>query len=225
MPTALCLFTGLFPPTSAVEGINSVPSVCLLLSALTGESFDLQTWNLAWGMTLVTARMSLKIKVATLKKVNFELFDGVTCVDCADPFCHVIWGHVMSQRDVMWRHSVTSWPHLMTLRQEYWQGWHVVGGCINTPAFSFALFWVHSTIVLNSTMSFISSVQDPQAQVCGSMVNLVNHHWHMICNHREKKTNKCIEVNLTYFIKTWIRYLVGKKRFTSEKIQTTLACL
>ncbi len=34
--------------------------------------------------------------------------------------------------------------------------------------------------MLSSSMSFFGNVQDPEAQVSGSMVNLVNHQWHMI---------------------------------------------
>ncbi len=47
----------LFPPASAVEGIKSVPSVCesvcLLVTALTAEPFDLGSRNLVGGMTLI----------------------------------------------------------------------------------------------------------------------------------------------------------------------------
>ncbi len=59
----------LFPPASAVEGIKSVPSVCvcvsvcLSVSALTAEPFDIQTRNLVEALTLQISRMSLKVKV------------------------------------------------------------------------------------------------------------------------------------------------------------------
>ncbi len=56
-----------FPPASAVEGIKSVPSVCesvcLLVSALTAQSFDLGSRNSVWGLTFIKSRPSLKVKV------------------------------------------------------------------------------------------------------------------------------------------------------------------
>ncbi len=45
--------------------------------------------------------MSSKVKVTMLKNVNFGLFDCMTCVDCADPFCYEILGYVMSRCDIM----------------------------------------------------------------------------------------------------------------------------
>ena len=65
----ICLWSqnSLFPPVSAVEGIKSVPSVCvcvcLLVSALPAEPFNMRTQNLQELLTLTTTRMSLKVKV------------------------------------------------------------------------------------------------------------------------------------------------------------------
>ncbi len=57
----------LFPPASAVEGIKSVrcvcASVCLLVSALTGEPCDVLTQNFVDKSTLTISRMSCKVKV------------------------------------------------------------------------------------------------------------------------------------------------------------------
>ncbi len=39
------------------------PCVCLLVSALTAEPFDIQTRNLVEALTLIISRMSSKIKV------------------------------------------------------------------------------------------------------------------------------------------------------------------
>ena len=52
---------------------------------------------------MITARMSSKVKGQGrhIGKCEFRIFNGVTCVDCVDPFCHDILGHVMSRRDVM----------------------------------------------------------------------------------------------------------------------------
>ncbi len=56
-----------FPPVSAVEGIKSVPSVCVCVcasvSSLAAELFDVRTQNLEWGSTLTISRMSLQVKV------------------------------------------------------------------------------------------------------------------------------------------------------------------
>ena len=56
-----------FPPASAVEGIKSVPSVCVCVcvsvSALMAEPFDIQNQNLVEALTLIIFRMSLKVKV------------------------------------------------------------------------------------------------------------------------------------------------------------------
>ncbi len=77
-----------------------------------------------------------KVKVARLKNVIFGCSYGVTCVYCTEPFCYDIRCHVTSRRDVMWRHGVTSWHHLTTFGQEYWQRGHIAGGRVNAQAFS-----------------------------------------------------------------------------------------
>ncbi len=92
MPT--CIY---FPPASAVEGIKSVRSVCLcvcpLFSAITGEPFNVRTWNSAGGMTLMTARMSVKVKVigqrsrsARWKTWVFDFLMVWPVQKCAHPF-------------------------------------------------------------------------------------------------------------------------------------------
>ncbi len=99
-----------FPPTSAVEGIKLVRcvclSVCLLFSALMVERFDIRTWKLIGTSTLIKYQMSLKVKVIGqgrhFKNVIFRLFDGVTCVDCKDPFCDDVRRRVTSC-DVLWQ--------------------------------------------------------------------------------------------------------------------------
>ncbi len=52
-----------FPPASAVKGIKSVPSVCVSVSALMAEPFDIQTRNLVEALTLIISQMSLNVKV------------------------------------------------------------------------------------------------------------------------------------------------------------------
>ena len=88
-------------------GDKSAESVCLSVSGLTAEPFDIQTQNLVEALTLIISRISSKVKVIGQrsrsphwKNVNFGLFDVVTCVDCADPFCYEILGYVMSRRDL-----------------------------------------------------------------------------------------------------------------------------
>ncbi len=73
-----------------------------------------------------------KVRVTILKNKIFGRFYGVPCVDCTEPFCYDIRRH-----DVLWRHGMTSWHHLMTFGQEYWQRGHFAGGCINAQAFSY----------------------------------------------------------------------------------------
>ncbi len=72
-----------FPPASAVEGIKSVRCVCasvrlcvcLLVSALTGESCDVRTQNFVDKSTLAISRMSSKVKVIGQRS---RLLDGKT---------------------------------------------------------------------------------------------------------------------------------------------------
>ena len=48
-----------------------------------------------------------KVKVATLKNVIIGLFDGVTCVQFADPFCHDFCHHETSRHDMKTSRDVT----------------------------------------------------------------------------------------------------------------------
>ncbi len=52
---------------SAVKGMESVPSVCvcvcLTVSALMAEPFDVQTQSLVEALTLIISRMNSKVKV------------------------------------------------------------------------------------------------------------------------------------------------------------------
>ncbi len=52
------------PPMSAVKGMKSVLFLCLCLSvsALLAEPFDLWAWNSARGLTLKISRMISKLK-------------------------------------------------------------------------------------------------------------------------------------------------------------------
>ncbi len=85
-----------FPPASAVEGIKSVPSVCVSVSSLLAERFDLGPRNLVWRMTLIICRPSSKVIGQRSRSPHWKTWflDDVSCADCADPFWHDIWHHV-----------------------------------------------------------------------------------------------------------------------------------
>ncbi len=145
-----------FPPALAVEGMESVPSVCVSVSALTAERFEVRTQNLVDACTLIISRMSLKVKVIGQRSRSpcwktwiFDTSDGMAHVDSLS------W-HKMS-------FDVTPWYHDVSMGQEYWQGGHVAGGRVNAQAFfrnrpSFQnLFFntVHYFVVFNTCMSIL----------------------------------------------------------------------
>ncbi len=96
----------LFPPSSADEGIKSVPSVCMCVC----QRFpDWPVWctgpKWVWGLNLdnilndsEAQDCRSEVKVTELKNVIFEFSDMLTC---AGSLCHVIRHHVTSWRDVM----------------------------------------------------------------------------------------------------------------------------
>ena len=114
-----------FPSRVSCRGYKIGPvcvSVCLLVSALTVEPFELQTWNLAETLSLIISRTSSKVKVIGQrsrspfwkKKHDFPIFSyGVNYVDCTEPFCHDTWCYVMSRHNVMTSRDVMAW-HLDT---------------------------------------------------------------------------------------------------------------
>ncbi len=133
----------LFPPASAVEGIKSVPSVCVCVCQL---SRDWTVWHTdpKFGMGVDTDNISdefkgqghsSKVKVARLKNVILEFLMGR----------HVQIHFVMTYND-MKCHGVTSRCHMTSRRdimapfdsfgREYWQGGHIAGGSVNAQAFS-----------------------------------------------------------------------------------------
>ena len=69
--------TILLPPASAVEVIESVPSVCLSVcpsvSTLTSEPFDLWPWFLAWELTLTLARLSMVSQYGVITSCDVRL--------------------------------------------------------------------------------------------------------------------------------------------------------
>ena len=72
---------------SAVEGIKSVPCICV---SICYHSHDWTVWdtNLKFGVDKFEGQSHRsKIKVTILKNVIFELFDGVAWVDCTNTFC------------------------------------------------------------------------------------------------------------------------------------------
>ncbi len=120
-----------FPPASAVEGIKSVPcvcvSVCQLVGALMAEPFDVRTQNLVSWLTLTMSRMSSKVKVIgqssrspCYKKLFSDVFYGVMYVD---PVCHDTWRHGTTAG----RH-VTSWYDVMTSQHDVLTSfWRLLG--------------------------------------------------------------------------------------------------
>ncbi len=56
-------YWSLLPPASAVQVIESVPSFCLLVCALTAEPFEIPTRNVVWASSWSISRMSSMIKV------------------------------------------------------------------------------------------------------------------------------------------------------------------
>ncbi len=50
--------------------------MCLSVSTLTAEPFDVRTQNLIETLTMTISRMRLKVKVARLKNVIFGVSDG-----------------------------------------------------------------------------------------------------------------------------------------------------
>ncbi len=111
----------LFPPASAVEGMESVPSVCLSVSALTAETFDIQTRNLVEALTLIISQMSLKVKVIGQrsrspgwKNMISEVSAGWITQSQFVITPDVMWRHGMTSYDVTWRHGTASWCHGMT---------------------------------------------------------------------------------------------------------------
>ncbi len=94
-----------FPPASAVEGIRLVPSVCpcihvsvcLSVSALTAEPFELRTLDIAFGNIsdeFEGQGHRSKVRVVILNNLIFRCFYGVTCVDWTEP-SFVMTYHVM----------------------------------------------------------------------------------------------------------------------------------
>ena len=51
------------PPASAVEVIETVPSVCLCVNTLRAEALDIWSGNLVQGLTLMISRTRLMVKV------------------------------------------------------------------------------------------------------------------------------------------------------------------
>ncbi len=75
---------------SAVEDMESVPSVCVPVNALTAEPFGIQSKNLVEALTLIISWMSTKVKVIgqsrqVIKNMNFEVSDGFGFVQS---LCH-----------------------------------------------------------------------------------------------------------------------------------------
>ena len=79
------------PSRVAVEGIKSVPSVCVCVSvnALTAEPFDIQTRNLVEALTLIISRMSSKVKVKGQgRQVEKRDFRSFRWVNFTEPVGH-----------------------------------------------------------------------------------------------------------------------------------------
>ncbi len=74
-----------YPPSPAVEVIESVPSVYVFLSVSTlmVEPFNVQTQKLAWGLTLMKSQASLKVigQGHQIEKFGFEQFYSLSDLD------------------------------------------------------------------------------------------------------------------------------------------------
>ncbi len=99
----LCI---LFTSCISDRGYSNDP-VCLSVSALTAEPFDIQSGNLAEGLTLIISRMSSKVKVTQLKTCLYvscftSLFSMGLCVMSQ----HHVWSRdvTTSRHDNIWRH-------------------------------------------------------------------------------------------------------------------------
>ncbi len=137
-----------FPPASAVEGIKSVPSVCLSVTTLPAKSLNVWTQNLVEGLTLTISRISSKVKVIgqRSRSLGWKTWFSDFQIGWPGQVHFVISDDIMWwTTDVMWRQGTTSWCHmtsshlLTTFGQEYWQRGHVAGGHVNAQAFSLAI--------------------------------------------------------------------------------------
>ncbi len=126
VPHSIAWLYKFFPPASAVKSVESVLSVCVCVSvsALTAEPFDIQTRNLVEALTLIISRKSLKVKVIGQRsrspcwKTWFLKFQMDEL-----HWASLSW-HLTSYDGTAWRHDltvrrhVTSWYDIMTLRHD-----------------------------------------------------------------------------------------------------------
>ena len=126
-----CHISSFLPPASAVEVIKTVPSVCvcvclsvcLFVSALTAEPFDIGSRNLAQGLTVMISWTSSMVKVKgqghQVKKRDF--LDFVIWVSRCQTQAYGVtkdsiiygvtsWHHMTSLHDVTWRHRMMTQP-------------------------------------------------------------------------------------------------------------------
>ena len=124
-----------FPPASSVEGIKSVPSVCLpvcvYLCTLLAEPFEIRAQNVVDGLTLTISQLRSKLKVIgqSSRSLAWKTWfsDGLACTGTLS---YVLWHHVRphgtSLCDV-----VISLHYVMkpfdVFWKEYWQGGQTAG--------------------------------------------------------------------------------------------------
>ena len=107
------VYCSLLPPASAVEVIESVPSVgvcvCLFVNALKSEVFNIGTWNLVCGTSVTMTQTSSKVKVIgqrSRSRGQKTLFPGY-CIKTFVYNHYGLWYDVtMSCDATKWRHDV-----------------------------------------------------------------------------------------------------------------------
>ncbi len=62
------------------------------------------------------------------------------------------WKTWFSNFSMVWRHSMTSWHHLRTFGQGYWQRGHIAGGRVNAQVFSLSINIVHVSRIIPASL-------------------------------------------------------------------------